>query len=78
MAHGLAGLLVPFTPRDNDSHEPADWAAFAREIAARVDLLIRNPEYARTLGRAGRRRAVEQFSWPAIATSTVRLCRGLL
>jgi glycosyltransferase involved in cell wall biosynthesis len=30
------------------------------------------------MGKAGRRRAVEQFSWPAIAAETAALYRRLL
>jgi starch synthase len=77
VADGLTGLLVPFEPRDDGSHEPINPAAFAREIAERVDMLLGDPERARALGRAGRLRAVEQFSWPAIAARTVELYRSL-
>ena len=78
VADGLTGLLVPIEQTNDGSHEPVDPAAFAREIALRINLLLANPEHARALGRAGRLRAVEQFSWPTIATRTVKLYRSLL
>jgi len=74
---GVTGLLVPFEPRDDGSHEPVDPAAFARAIAERIDILLRDPDRARAFGEAGRRRAVEHFSWSAIADRTVELYRGL-
>jgi starch synthase len=47
-------------------------------IAERVNALLADPERARELGRAGRRRAVERFAWPAIAEQTVALYRALV
>ena len=64
--------------RNDGSHEPVDPAAFATDIASRVNRLLADPEHAKALGRAGRLRAVEQFSWAAIAARTVKLYRSLL
>jgi alpha-maltose-1-phosphate synthase len=75
---GLTGLLVPFEPRDDGSREPVDQARFAADIAARVNELVGHPERAAELGRAGRSRAVEHFSWGAIAEQTVALYRSLV
>jgi starch synthase len=75
---GETGLLVPIEPRGDGSHEPIDPVAFALAIAERVNMLLSDPQRARALGRAGRLRAVEQFSWPAIAARTVELYRRLL
>jgi alpha-maltose-1-phosphate synthase len=75
---GVTGLLVPFEPSDDGSRDPVDRDGFVHGIAERIDELLANPERAAALGRAGRVRAVERFSWPAIAAETVRLYRGLL
>ena len=75
---GVTGLLVPIEARDDGSHEPVDPAAFAGALAVRVNMLVGDEEKARALGRAGRRRAVAHFSWPAVAKRTVELYRGLL
>ena len=64
---GVTGLLVPFEPRDDGSREPVDPAGFARAIAERVNALLADRPRAERFGKAGRRRAVERFSWPAIA-----------
>jgi starch synthase len=75
---GETGLLVPFEPGDPVTREPADPAAFAREIAERVNALIADPALAERMGEAGRRRAVEQFSWRRIAEQTLGLYRTLV
>jgi starch synthase len=75
---GITGLLVPFEPRDDGSREPVDPARFVGDFAARVNELIDDPQRAAELGRAGRRRAVEHFSWRTIAEQTVDLYRSLL
>jgi len=75
---GVTGLLVPFEPSDDGSRAPVDPVRFAADIASRVNELVHDPGRARELGRAGRRRAVKRFSWPAIAAQTIELYRSLL
>ena len=66
------GLLVPLE-LDPATHEPRVPQAFAHAIAERLNALVRDPGRAAELGRAGRRRAVERFAWPAIAEQTSAL-----
>jgi len=76
VADGVTGLLVPF---DSDGAGVArDPQGFAHDIAARVNRLLRDPELAERFGKAGRRRAVEEFGWDAIAAQTAALYRELL
>jgi glycosyltransferase involved in cell wall biosynthesis len=63
-ADGVAGLLVP----------PGDPVA----LADRIEAVLGNPELARRLGEAGRRRVLERFTWRATAEGTVALYRRLL
>jgi len=62
---GVTGFLV-----DHDED-------FAQNFAARVNELVADPELAARLGEAGRRRAVEEFSWRRIAEQTVALYESL-
>jgi alpha-maltose-1-phosphate synthase len=78
VADGATGLLVPFDPVDDASRAPRDAAQFARDIADRVNALLADPTRAAELGKAGRLRAVEEFSWTAVADRTVELYRRLL
>lgn len=74
---GVTGLLVPFEPGDAVTREPADPLAFAEAIAERVNALLADPSRAAAMGAAGRRRAIESFSWEAIAHETLALYLAL-
>jgi starch synthase len=74
---GVTGLLVPFDPVDDPSREPRDPERFAADIAERVNVLLRDPEHARAMGKAGRKRAVEQFAWTAVAERVAELYRDV-
>jgi starch synthase len=74
---GVTGLLVPFDPVDDPSRTPRDPDRFARDIAARVDRLLADPAEAERMGRAGRERAVAEFSWTTVA-ERVRALYGSL
>ena len=67
---GETGYLV-----DYDAGHPE---SFVTALATRVDELLANPALAARMGRAGRARAVQHFSWRAIAARTVELYDSLL
>jgi starch synthase len=76
VADGETGLLVPF---DGDgTGGPRNPIRFAADIAERVNRLLADPDLARRMGQAGRRRAVEEFSWSTIAAETAALYAELL
>jgi len=50
----------------------------AAELAERVNSLLRDPELAARMGRAGRRRVLDRFSWTVIAERTVALYQSLI
>jgi glycogen synthase len=66
------GLLVDpdLLPGTFDPREPA---AFAVRLADAINRLARDPALRARFGAAGRRRVVDQFSWDAIAASTMAL-----
>jgi starch synthase len=74
---GETGFLVPIEPGDDGTGAPRDPAKFAADFAQRVNELIVDPARAEAFGKAGRRRAVEAFAWPAIAEQTSMLYRAL-
>jgi alpha-maltose-1-phosphate synthase len=74
---GETGFLVELRQQPG-SIDPADPAAFAAQFAERVNRLIADPELARRMGQAGRRRAIQHFSWPAIADQTVAVYDAVL
>jgi len=77
VADGETGLLVPIEQVIDGSGTPLDPARFEADLAARLTEVLADPARARAMGVAGRRRAVESFSWAAIATRTLDLYRTL-
>ena len=72
---GETGLLVPVEL--GPGGDPVDPARFASDFAASVNELLAHRDRADAMGRAGRARAVEQFSWGAIADEVVALYGSL-
>jgi glycosyltransferase involved in cell wall biosynthesis len=70
------GLLVDLTLKPG-TFEPAEPAAFSAALAAAINRLGRDPALRRRMGEQGRRRALEHFSWDAIAQTTLDLYRSL-
>ncbi len=67
---GITGLLVPY-----DEHDPD---GFQRGLAHRINELLADPDRAVTMGHAGRKQAITEFSWSAVAERTVELYEQLL
>ena len=74
---GETGYLVPFD-QDPVTSFPRDPETFAKDLAARINELMADPEKCREFGEAGRRRVEETFSWTAIAHQTIDLYRHLI
>ncbi len=74
---GETGYLVPFEP-DPKTTFPADSEQFAKDLAAPVTALLKDPAKAKQMGEAGRRRVEEKFAWGAIADQTIALYELLL
>ncbi|MDP9022662.1 MAG: glycogen synthase [Actinomycetota bacterium] len=72
---GETGLLVPF--ESGDASEPADAERFARDLATRIDELLADPSRAAGMGRAGRRRVLDRFTWDVVAERTADLYQRL-
>lgn len=71
------GYLVPFE-QDPVTSFPTDPATFARDLAGRIEILLRDPEKCRRFGDAGRKRVEQTFSWTSIAHQTIALYRRLI
>jgi starch synthase len=72
------GLLVPIEQADDGSGTPLDPERYVADFAEALTSLVTDPDRAATMGRAGRRRAVESFGWPAIAERTTEVYRSVL
>jgi alpha-maltose-1-phosphate synthase len=75
---GETGLLVAVELSPNEPMTPVDPDRFARDLAAAINTLVADPDRRARMGAAGRRCALELFSWSAIADRTVDLYGALL
>ena len=71
------GYLVPFD-QDPVTSFPRDPEKFARDLAARINELLKDPGKCQRFGDAGRQRVEDIFSWTAIAHQTVDLYKRLI
>jgi alpha-maltose-1-phosphate synthase len=78
VADGATGLLVPIEQVADGTGTPVDPDRFVRDLAAAVDTLLADPDRAAAMGRAGRVRAVSEFSWAAIADRTMDVYRSVI
>jgi alpha-maltose-1-phosphate synthase len=74
---GETGFLVRYTPDGSPAGTPRDPDGFARDLATRINALAADRELAQRFGAAGRRRALEHFSWASIAEQTRQLYADL-
>jgi starch synthase len=67
---GVTGTLVRY--------DESDPAAFERGLADAINALVADTGRAAAMGQAGRKRAVSEFGWHAVAQRTTDLYRSLL
>ena len=75
---GETGFLVPLEQMKESPFEAIDPEKFARDLAERVNVLMRDRPLRERFGKAGRKRVEENFSWSAIAEKTKALYEELM
>jgi len=75
---GETGWLVPIEQVPGGSGIPVDPDRFVSDLAAALNDALADPIRARAFGQAGRRRAVESFSWSSIGDQTLEVYRSVL
>ena len=75
---GETGWLVPIEQVADGSGAPVDPDRFVSDLARALNQAVSDPERARRLGQAGRRRAVERFSWSSIGDQTMAVYESVL
>ncbi|MEV6490965.1 glycogen synthase [Actinoplanes sp. NPDC051633] len=78
VADGETGVLVPIEQVADGTGTPIDQDKFVADLAAAITQVISDPKRAEEMGLAGRRRAVEKFSWSTIAADTLEVYRSVL
>jgi glycogen synthase len=78
VVHDETGFLVPLAQSHQSPFAPLHPRAFARDLAFQINRLMAKPERREEFAKAGRKRAVESFSWASIAQQTKALYESLL
>ena len=72
------GWLVPIEQVADGSGAPVDPDRFVSDLARALNQAVSDPARARRFGQAGRRRAVESFSWSSIGDQTMAVYESVL
>ena len=75
---GETGFLVAIEQMAESPFEATNPDQFSRDLAARINQLMADPALRRRMAMAGRKRAIEKFSWSAIAAETKSLYESLI
>ncbi len=70
---GKTGYLVPLEQLKESPFEPVEPEKFSKDLADSINKVLDDKSLAAHMGELGRRRAVEHFSWKAIASEIYAL-----
>ncbi|MEL1246224.1 glycogen synthase [Flavobacterium sp. DGU11] len=70
LTEGETGYLIPLESVSRTDFNPIDPKAFQKAFAGKVNLLLEDENKAIAMGKAGRKRVLEKFSWESIAKTT--------
>ena len=74
---GETGWLVPIEQAQDGTGTPLQPERYVADLAAALTDAVSDPVRAASYGTAGRLRAQQSFSWPAIAEETLKVYRSL-
>ncbi len=77
VVHGETGWLVPIEQATDGTGTPLQPEKYVADLAAALNDAVSDHDRAAAFGRAGRQRAKDSFSWPAIAAQTLEIYRSL-
>ena len=72
------GWLVPIEQVQDGTGTPIDPIKFVADLSAALNDAVSDEDRAREMGLAGRRRAVDSFSWASIGDRTLEVYRSVL
>jgi len=75
---GVTGRLVPIEQLEDGTGTPIDPEKFVQDLAATLIEVVSDPEAAKRMGEAGRRRAETDFGWDRIAARTREIYAALV
>ena len=74
---GVTGRLVPIEQVQDGTGTPVDPDRYVADLGRVLAEVVEDPNRAREMGRAGRRRAVEEFAWTTVADRTLEVYRAV-
>ena len=74
---GETGFLVSLEQMSESPFEPLNPEKFSRDLAGKINQLMKDRQLREKFGKAGRKRAEEKFSWSTIAQKTKALYESL-
>jgi len=75
---GITGTLVPIEQVQDGTGTPINPDKFVNDLAKAINDMLADPERAKAMGAAGRKRAEDHFTWEAIAQRTMEVYRKVL
>ena len=75
---GVTGLLVPIDQVQDGTGTPVDPARFEADLAEALTAAVSDEQRSKEMGRAGRQRAQDHFSWHSIGEKTMDFYRGVV
>lgn len=75
---GETGYLVEFDQLEDGTGTPVDPESFVADLRDALVRMVSDPQRAKEMGQASRRRAAERFSWTSIAERTLEVYRTVL
>jgi alpha-maltose-1-phosphate synthase len=67
---GKTGYLIPLESVSRTNFNPKNPEEFQKEFASKINILLNDESLANQMGKAGRERVLEKFSWESIAKTT--------
>ena len=78
VTEGETGYLVPLEQLSDGTGTPVDPEKFVGDLRDALVRMVSDPERARVMGEASRRRAAEHFSWSSIAERSLEVYRTVI
>ena len=72
VTEGETGYLIPLESVSRTDFNPKNPVEFQKAFAAKINLLLDDESLATQMGKAGRKRVLEEFSWESIAKTTYK------
>jgi starch synthase len=70
IVEGKTGFLIPLHSVSRTDFNPANPDAFQKDFASKVNQLLEDESLATKMGKVGREKVLEKFSWESIAKTT--------